>query len=344
MNRQLEMRYKAYQSDKNKIVKNWQNEIWLKPILQAEKKKTGLMWKDENNTTNNPSGTRTTTVPKTTTNTTSVLPETSSGTGMSNTSSVMLNPSAGLTKNLQNQTTNMVTQNPVITTQSAWKSNSKPRGGTLVSGNKNTLSSQNNALDSATDTALNNTTTGSQIKNKVKNEIVNRYGYINNRHLFDDIDDETIEKNIPVAENAIQTNIATGRLEKDYEKKYPNMKPGMTLFYAAMDKNKSKDAKAARDVAYTEYLSANNNTENVFLSSLINDAKPDEGIVSESQELDYSALPVKNQGPRYVGEDGATLRAEPGNDSGVLGVINKGTEVQYTGRKTKEIDGHLWAR
>ena len=30
------------------------------------------------------------------------------------------------------------------------------------------------------------------------------------------------------------------------------MKPGMTLFYAAMDKNKSKDAKAARDVAYSE--------------------------------------------------------------------------------------------
>lgn len=48
-------------------------------------------------------------------------------------------------------------------------------------------------------------------------------------------------------------------------------------------------------------------------------------------------------GTRYVGGDGVRLRSKPGLDSDVVGKMNTGDSVHFTGKKTHEIDGHQWA-
>lgn len=54
-------------------------------------------------------------------------------------------------------------------------------------------------------------------------------------------------------------------------------------------------------------------------------------------------FPEVNKNPRYVKADVLNMRSDPGTGSKVVGTLTNGTKVNYTGRKTGEIDGHLWA-
>ena len=93
---------------------------------------------------------------------------------------------------------------------------------------------------------------GSQIKSRLKSVLSKKYGGLDTKNLFDDIDDKDVENNISTAESAIKANIDKGFLNTDYFKKFPNLRDGLALSYAAADKGNSKEAKKAREAAYTE--------------------------------------------------------------------------------------------
>ncbi len=93
---------------------------------------------------------------------------------------------------------------------------------------------------------------GLRIKNNVQSIIKNRIGELDSRHVFDGIDDDTIERNKPVAQAAIEDNVSRGLLTQEQLKKYPNLIDGLTMFYAAGEKGKPKAQNLARSVAYSE--------------------------------------------------------------------------------------------
>ena len=93
---------------------------------------------------------------------------------------------------------------------------------------------------------------GSEIKTKVKSVLSKKYGELDTRHLFDDIDDKDIEDNIETAENTIKTNIDIGALNKSLLTKLPNLRDGLALSYAAANKGNNKEATKAREAAYME--------------------------------------------------------------------------------------------
>lgn len=68
---------------------------------------------------------------------------------------------------------------------------------------------------------------GQAIKSTIKNVLSKKYGELDTRHLFDDIDDKDIEDNIETAENAIKTNIDRGTLSKSTLPKLPNLRDGL---------------------------------------------------------------------------------------------------------------------
>ena len=57
----------------------------------------------------------------------------------------------------------------------------------------------------------------------------------------------------------------------------------------------------------------------------------------------HFSIPKDQKNPRYVSADVLNMRSAPGTDSKVIGKLPDGTEVNFTGNKTNEIDGHLWA-
>ena len=96
---------------------------------------------------------------------------------------------------------------------------------------------------------------GSKIRQTITDLLKNKYGEPDTKHLFDNIDDKDIEKNIPVAKNTIKTNVDMGKLEKDYPLKLPNLEDGLALSYAAADKGMNKAATRAREAAYMDGVS-----------------------------------------------------------------------------------------
>ena len=180
-------------------------------------------------------------------------------------------------------------------------------------------------------------TTGSAIKKNIKNVLSTKYGELDSRNLFDDIDDKDVEDNIQTAENTIKTNVDRGVLSKSTLPKLPNLRDGLALSYAAANKGKSKAATRAREAAYTEL-----NPKNFYNDYLKNNSSQDKNK-SWNKISKVFDLPKVNKNPRYVSADVLNMRSAPGTDSKVIGKLTDGTEVNYTGNKTKEIDGHLWA-
>ncbi len=206
----------------------------------------------------------------------------------------------------------------------------------------------------------NQKTSGSAIKKNIESVLSQKYGELDTRHIFDGVDDKDIEDNIETAENTIKTNVDRGVLSKSILPKLPNLRDGLALSYAAANKGNNKAAKRAIEAAYTEQksvesfdnllLNESNNQPTIQptkYSSFYDDylksknSKDSKNLWNNiSKVLD---LPKANKNPRYVNADVLNMRSAPGTDSKVIGKLTDGTEVNYTGNKTKEIDGHLWA-
>ena len=193
---------------------------------------------------------------------------------------------------------------------------------------------------------------GSIIKDNIKNVLSKKYGELDVRHLFDDIDDTEIENNILTAENTIQTNINKGYLSKDIYSKLPNLRDGLALSYAAANKGRSKAATRAREAGYTEQspLKASDiqpksqpTKYSNFYTDYLENKKTSQSNNSWNIFGKTNELPGINKNPRYVNADVLNMRSAPGMDSKIVGGLPDGTEVHYTGNKTEEIDGHLWA-
>ena len=93
---------------------------------------------------------------------------------------------------------------------------------------------------------------GKTIRNNIQGVLSKKYGGLDTKHIFDGIADRDIEKNIPVAETTIQTNVDRGFLDKNKLAKLPNLRDGLALSYAAADKGMNRAATRARETAYME--------------------------------------------------------------------------------------------
>lgn len=169
--------------------------------------------------------------------------------------------------------------------------------------------------------------TGKTIKSNIQGVLSKKYGELDTRHVFDSVPNKDIAKSVARAENTIQTNIDKGLLNSNYSKKFPHLRDGLALSYAAADKGNSRAATRAREAAYTE----GENNSNILPSPSPSLSKPNNG------KLD--GIIQNNGGKRYVGGDGVRIRNTPGiTAENILGLLNKGNEVNYTGRKTSEKD------
>lgn len=226
---------------------------------------------------------------------------------------------------------------------------------------KPVLTLPDSSLQSTQTNSSNSESLGSVIKKNIKSVLSQKYGELDTRHIFDDIDDMDVEDNISTAENTIKTNIDKGFLNKDAVSKLPNLRDGLALSYAAAENGNSKAATRAREAAYTEQKTTNEFNK---LISKLSENKPSN---QTSKSLDFyndyiekvksspnhtiSAYkfhkpmfsPEVSDKPRYVNATILNMRNAPGTNSKVVGKLTNGTEVKYTGNKTSEIDGHLWA-
>jgi len=181
---------------------------------------------------------------------------------------------------------------------------------------------------------------GSRIKSNIQSIIKNRVGELDSRHIFDGIDDDTIERNKPVAQAAIEDNIRSGLLTQEQLRKYPNMLDAMTMFYAAGEKGKPKAQNLARSVAYIEGKYPDIIPTGINLMS--NDVTAQD--IESLRTSDNIVVQNNNASKRYVGADGVRIRNGYGLGATAMGLLNEGDEVEYTGRKTsEEVDGHYWA-
>ena len=94
---------------------------------------------------------------------------------------------------------------------------------------------------------------GTRIRNSLKNVLSQTNTGNYSADVFDDIDDDTIEKNIPLAEESLNLN-KSRTLTKDISEKYPYYRDGMAMMYAADEKGNKTAAKAAKLAAYTEVV------------------------------------------------------------------------------------------
>ncbi len=181
---------------------------------------------------------------------------------------------------------------------------------------------------------------GLRIKNNVQSILENRIGELDARHVFDGIDDDTIERNKPVAQATIENNISNGRLTQAQLKKHPYMLDGLTMYYASVDSGNSKAARLSNNVAYSE-----GNYPDIIptgINLMSNDVTASD--IDSLRTSDDVVVQNNNAGKRYVGADGVRIRNGYGLNSTAMGLLNEGDEVEYTGRKTSgEIDGHYWA-
>ena len=70
----------------------------------------------------------------------------------------------------------------------------------------------------------NSETTGSAIKKNIESVLSPKYGELDTKSLFDDIDDKDTEDNLETAESTIKTNIDRGALSKNLIQKLPNLR------------------------------------------------------------------------------------------------------------------------
>lgn len=226
------------------------------------------------------------------------------------------------------------------TISSQQSSNNKPNAGALSTFLDKYSSDSHNSLAGKTEKI------GTTIKNNIKNVLSKKYSDIDTKHLFDDINDDEIEKNIPTAENTIKTNVDRGYLNKEYSSKLPNLRDGLALSYAAAEKGNSKAASRAREAAYTEADSTNLKPLGKILYNMPKTDKPSlTNLSGKNSEPSLTLLSSDSDyQTRYVGGDGVRFRNAPGTgaNSIALGMLYTGDEVKFTGQK-KEQDGRMWA-
>lgn len=112
--------------------------------------------------------------------------------------------------------------------------------------------------------------TGSTIRNNIQGVLSKKYGELDTKNLFSGISDKDIEDNIETAQNTIQTSIDRGVLNKNTLTKLPNLKDGLTMYYAAGNNGNSKAMKMAHEAAYTESVEPLvKSTESKLLSTQI---------------------------------------------------------------------------
>ena len=142
-------------------------------------------------------------------------------------------------------------------------------------------------------------TYGRFAKNRMKSAVSSVTKNPLNGNVFDDIDEKDIEKNRPLAENTIKTNVEKGLLPKDYDKKYPYLRDGLSVLYAADEENNKKAVKEARKLAYMERLPENpefksslpkTNEQNLF-KEVKNETKTKNNLYSETK---YDGILLNN--------------------------------------------------
>ena len=192
--------------------------------------------------------------------------------------------------------------------------------------------------------------TGSQIKTRLKSVLSKKYGGLDTKNLFDDIDDKDVENNISTAESAIKANIDKGFLNTDYFKKFPNLRDGLALSYAAADKGNSKEAKKAREAAYTEDEPLVKETgDRMLYNDSVKTDFPNRTNNSSSNARFLAETRNNNSkqgkaGKRYVRVESGNLnmRSLPGTNNSILDKMPRGTEVNFTGNKTT-VGNEQWA-
>ena len=194
---------------------------------------------------------------------------------------------------------------------------------------------------------------GKTIRNNIQGVLSKRLGPLNTKHLFDGIDDKSIENSIPTAQNVIKSNVSKGLLPKDYQNRFPNLLDGLSLSYAAAEKGNSKAATKAREAAYTETGVTSLAKKNNPLSSQNALPKPDTHfedlfkagkLPSLFSGFSNNSNQQKTSEKRYVGVQSGNLnlRSSPGASNTILDKMPRGTAVDFTGRKTT-VDGNQWA-
>ncbi len=84
------------------------------------------------------------------------------------------------------------------------------------------------------------------MRQRVRDALGTKTSPLDTKNLFNDIDDAAIERSIPVAEATIETNKNSG-LDVS---RYPYLKDGLTLFYAAGEVGNSSEMQKAKKAAY----------------------------------------------------------------------------------------------
>ncbi len=162
--------------------------------------------------------------------------------------------------------------------------------------------------------------TGASAKQTVQSAYSKLFPNAKNKDLFGSIDEKEIERNIPLAESVIEKNKNANPLNRVILEDLPYLRPALATFYTAAFSGNYEAANAARTLAYTE----------------------DAGV--SLAEVDSKEKKEPESKKRYVNADiGLNVRSEAGTDNPIIGKLKKGTEVEFTGKKTGIIDDHEWA-
>ena len=129
----------------------------------------------------------------------------------------------------------------------------------------------------------NDTGSGDTIKKTVAAALTRKYPARDYSHIFDNIDNKTVENSAALARSVIKENVRRGTLSKEDLKDMPYLYGGLTLFYAANEKNNTKAANLSHALAYTKQaasdiyntqvpksVSQNNQVSENYLSSVPN--------------------------------------------------------------------------
>lgn len=162
---------------------------------------------------------------------------------------------------------------------------------------------------------------GKIIKKNIQNVLSKKYGELDTRHIFDGVPDMDVENNISISESTIKNNVNKGLLGKDYYKKFPNLRDGLALSYAAASTGNNNAATKAREAAYTESENATAEMKNFSLSQNMNSGKTSGLIDSIDEVTDKSETPVNANKERTGGSKGVRFKAE-------VGIIDKAETVK----------------
>ncbi len=179
-------------------------------------------------------------------------------------------------------------------------------------------------------------TAGSAIKSNIQGVLSKKYGEPDTKHLFDGISDKDIEDNIETAENAIQTNIDRGMLNKNALSKLPRLRDGLALSYAAANKGNNKAATRAREAAYTE--SAESLVDKVKNGLSYELPKFDNAVQRANEKPSFEKLLMtntKSSENKRQNFDNPLLDTDISWQSNVLGNSKKADEVGPVAEKGK---------